>query len=282
MTIGLTMMEAEKIVPASTLCEKSAVAIFLAKARRNPRDAMSAILAAKYGITMKAVRDVWNLRTWAHSTVPYWSRADHQLFLKKNLCVNCKRKGVETLDRACKACSVPRRRGRPLTGADTRYSTHAGGNTVLPRPQRERDAQIHGAKGICKATVSTAHRCNSSASEWRVLEHAPPQGLASSRASCQVTTNNVQGPAPCMQAQQVLQDYPLRHPRGIQFISTESPSSMSQQLRRHHVPRGIYLQQEHFSSTSSAISMYGTNRDGATYQVPRDIVQGPAPGMCTK
>eukprot|EP00960_Hanusia_phi_P031534 749343-Hanusia_phi.AAC.7 len=30
-------------------------------------------LARKYGITAKAIRDIWNKRTWRHATVKYWS-----------------------------------------------------------------------------------------------------------------------------------------------------------------------------------------------------------------
>jgi hypothetical protein len=33
-------------------------------------------LAHKYRITSKAVRDIWNLRTWSRSTRPYWTALD--------------------------------------------------------------------------------------------------------------------------------------------------------------------------------------------------------------
>jgi len=49
----------------------SVTLIYLAKAWRTPRDSTSAQLAAQYGITMKAVRDIWNQRTWPWVTMPY-------------------------------------------------------------------------------------------------------------------------------------------------------------------------------------------------------------------
>ena len=42
------------------------------------RDGTTAALAAEHGITQKAVRDVWNLRTWAAATRPYWNAADRE------------------------------------------------------------------------------------------------------------------------------------------------------------------------------------------------------------
>ena len=47
---------------STTLDQEAAIAIYLAKASRTPRDSTSATLATRYNITMKAVRDVWNLR----------------------------------------------------------------------------------------------------------------------------------------------------------------------------------------------------------------------------
>jgi hypothetical protein len=108
----------------ATLTAAQAIAIFVAKARRTPRDITSAKLAAEHGVTMKAVRDIWNLRTWVHTTMPYWSHGDlHvQRFLSKHLCTTCRRNGVQNIASACRACAGPRRRGR--------------------RPQNQQDYQI--------------------------------------------------------------------------------------------------------------------------------------------
>ena len=52
---------------------------------RVKRDSLSAELAAEFGITSKAVRDIWNLRTWTWTTLPYWTQADHDDFLPASL-----------------------------------------------------------------------------------------------------------------------------------------------------------------------------------------------------
>jgi len=67
-----------------TLSSNEAVRIFLAaKHGRTKRDRLALRLAHDFGITPKAVRDIWNLRTWARTTKPYWSPSD---FLKGQPC----------------------------------------------------------------------------------------------------------------------------------------------------------------------------------------------------
>ena len=99
---------------SSTLDKEAAIKIYLAKASCSPRDGTSSALAKQYNITMKAVRDVWNLRTWRWRTMPYWTSSDLKKFLRKHLCSQCKSKGVQTMAAACAKCSHPSRRGRPL------------------------------------------------------------------------------------------------------------------------------------------------------------------------
>jgi len=66
----------------SKISDEAAVAIFLA-GRHAPRDGLSARLADEYGISTKAVRDIWNLRTWRHVTKPHWAPRDVQRFQSK-------------------------------------------------------------------------------------------------------------------------------------------------------------------------------------------------------
>jgi hypothetical protein len=68
---------------SATLDIDAAIDIFRAKNTHTPRDGTSAALAAKYGITPKAVRDIWNLRTWAGTTRPFWTRRDEALWARK-------------------------------------------------------------------------------------------------------------------------------------------------------------------------------------------------------
>ena len=92
-----------------------AIQIFEAKADREVRDTLAASVAAQFGITAKAVRDIWNLRTWVQTTEPYWTQADHAHFLTKRpsrLCEECKARNVRSRSAACERCAGPPRRGR--------------------------------------------------------------------------------------------------------------------------------------------------------------------------
>ena len=61
-----------------TITEEVAVIIFLAKkTARSKQDRLASRLAAEHGITAKAVRDIWSLRTWRGATEPYWTTDDH-------------------------------------------------------------------------------------------------------------------------------------------------------------------------------------------------------------
>jgi hypothetical protein len=61
-----------------TITEEGARLIFIARAQRNSskKDGLAVRLGAEFGISAKAVRDIWRLRTWAHATWPYWTPAD--------------------------------------------------------------------------------------------------------------------------------------------------------------------------------------------------------------
>ena len=48
-----------------------------------PRDGTSALLAKKFQVSLKAIRDVWNLRTYTSVTMPYWTRDDRASFIRK-------------------------------------------------------------------------------------------------------------------------------------------------------------------------------------------------------
>ena len=103
----------DRAAKTTTLTAHDAIDIYLAKASRSARDSLTSVLSKRYNITMKAVRDVWNLRTWVWATMPYWTRSDLEKFLRKHLCAQCKTNGVTSLASACKECANPRRRGRP-------------------------------------------------------------------------------------------------------------------------------------------------------------------------
>ena len=103
------------------------------RARPLCRDMLSSVLAEKHGITSKAVRDVWNLRTWAWATKSFWTSED---FLRKHLCDSCQEQGVKPWDQvplplsgaycACAPLLPPSPFSRPHTRACTRHVRSEG------------------------------------------------------------------------------------------------------------------------------------------------------------
>ena len=55
------------------------------------------------------MRDVWNLRTWTKTTMPFWTQAD----LNTRLCKECRSRKIRSLPEACDTCSKLPTRGRP-------------------------------------------------------------------------------------------------------------------------------------------------------------------------
>ena len=84
----------------SVLTADSAILIFTSRAAKSSklRDSSSSKLAHEHGVTTKAVRDIWNMRTWVWTTMPYWSDEDMRTFLRKRTCKECKAKGVERIE----------------------------------------------------------------------------------------------------------------------------------------------------------------------------------------
>jgi len=56
------------------LTADQAICIFCQRSSKTVRTA--ALLAAEYGISPKAVRDIWTLKSWAAQTKPYWGLID--------------------------------------------------------------------------------------------------------------------------------------------------------------------------------------------------------------
>lgn len=102
----------------NVLDAEGAMRIFRLKEQHRTRDDLSERLANEYSITPKAVRDIWNLRTWMNTTRPLWNAADHQRFLGKKLCEDCRAKSVQSLGDACHKCRQRPTKGRPPTKVD--------------------------------------------------------------------------------------------------------------------------------------------------------------------
>lgn len=64
-----------------TISEGNAVAIFLAQRSKSTRDGLATRLAQEHGISLKAVYDIWNMRTWCRATRPHWTAAQEKKFM---------------------------------------------------------------------------------------------------------------------------------------------------------------------------------------------------------
>lgn len=132
---------------------RQAIEIFRAKAHRKARGSLAASLATRFGITAKAVRDVWNLRTWAWTTRPFWAQTDHDHFLTTHrLCDQCQSRNVRSLTDACEDCARPPRRGRPRVELTQLLDAAAG----VPPPVQVEEVQAQ-AEALAGATLSPGH-----------------------------------------------------------------------------------------------------------------------------
>ena len=60
-------------------------AVQLNVAQRGGACCLSGMLGRRYGMTAKAVRDIWNLRTWAKVTAPFWNAEERQKALSMRM-----------------------------------------------------------------------------------------------------------------------------------------------------------------------------------------------------
>jgi hypothetical protein len=116
-----------------TISQAEAVMIFLAGSRHGSygsRGKLSDRLSIELGITPKAVRDIWNLRTWARATRPHWTPSDEEIFMKKKsraaFC-NSKRKPTrQTFHNISKCTSINILRSQPDFEMSTNINSFDG------------------------------------------------------------------------------------------------------------------------------------------------------------
>ena len=120
-----------------TISQAEAVIIFLAGSRHGSygsRGKLSDRLSKEFGITPKAVRDIWNLRTWARDTRPHWTPLDEETFTKnKSRAVfrNSTRKPTrQTSHNISKCTSIKRHRSKPDFHMPT-YSSRLDGEWMI-------------------------------------------------------------------------------------------------------------------------------------------------------
>jgi hypothetical protein len=160
---------------ARKLDADAAIAIFLARGPGPRRDGTSTALSNQYNITTKAVRDVWNLRTWTMETMPHWTRNDWAKY--KHLCSACKIIGVTSKASACAKCTAPPRRGR---------------RPVLSTPRRASSSSDATGSGLTTASESMD-------SQW---QQPPQHPVPQTRPLCSTFADNLADysfPGPCLQ-----------------------------------------------------------------------------------
>ena len=77
-----------------TIDKKTAVIIFLARQSTpvTKDDRLATRLSDEHGISPKAVRDIWNMRTWCRATRPYWTPAQEHQFISMRFSANVQKK----------------------------------------------------------------------------------------------------------------------------------------------------------------------------------------------
>jgi len=62
-------------------------------------------LATQYGITAKAVRDVWNHRTWVIATIALWEPEEARQYTLGRLCARCREAvRMRHIEQVCRKC----------------------------------------------------------------------------------------------------------------------------------------------------------------------------------
>lgn len=120
-------LDAERVDCAGvcTISAPAAVLIYNAKKGQAARrgDGLAMGLAERFGITSKAVRDIWTMRSWASTTFPHWTPEDHDKFMKKKLCENCRNQGLTSFEHACVRCKARKPRGLAFSAPPPASST---------------------------------------------------------------------------------------------------------------------------------------------------------------
>jgi hypothetical protein len=70
--------------PRALLTQKEAVEIYLCRKSRPGQKVNTSMLSRKYNISPKAIRDIWNRRTWAPETQHLWADDEFPMIRTKN------------------------------------------------------------------------------------------------------------------------------------------------------------------------------------------------------
>ena len=135
---------------------QDALSIFLAaKHNRTKYDRLANRLAEEYGITSKAVRDIWSLRTWARITRPHWAKLDKDNFAKRgSILINQTRRLPKpprrTTSSASTSSCAPTPPHQTASSAVSIAQTHGAMNESIKEPtENERNSADAGEVFLC-------------------------------------------------------------------------------------------------------------------------------------
>lgn len=137
-----------------TISAQDVVTIFVARQSRIPRDGLATRLAEEFGVTAKAVRDIWTLRTWVPVTEQHWSAADYAQFLCKRLCPGCRNCGFTSIQQACATCR------------DKNTKLHVATRQAITKHKQHYDAPV-----VIVTTLRGAQATHVGESHARVAHH---------------------------------------------------------------------------------------------------------------
>ena len=153
-----------------------------AKTAKHPT--LSHDLSLTFGISQRAVRDIWNLRTWGEVTRPYWNAEDYQRFHEKyaatKMCASCR----EAVNQARLAIAWPGSQAGPSQsqtaaggypgGSHLHLQSTAGAGPFAARPLPDSATAQH---------VAFASMPSSFPPAWPSLQCAMPQASVNQSAS---------------------------------------------------------------------------------------------------
>lgn len=116
-----------------SLTPEQALEIFRRRTESTARSTALAETAQEFGVTRTAIRHIWGRLTWKATTMPLWTEEERASGTAGGLCQQCLDNGAIDLSRACPACPINRKRGRPVGTKDS-Y-------------KRQRSAPVGGAGG---------------------------------------------------------------------------------------------------------------------------------------
>jgi hypothetical protein len=76
-------MNTKRLCPRALLTEREAVEIYLCRRSSSGHKVSTSALAEKYNISPKAIRDIWNRRTWAPETRHLWTENERPMIREK-------------------------------------------------------------------------------------------------------------------------------------------------------------------------------------------------------